>query len=420
MALSRRRFVAGGLVGCGACCAAPSWPAVLSTTFKDTIGLDYEPLDDDERGLWHASDQLERGLVESDLVLKSADLNGYVVGVVERLLDHPADDLRIYVVRDARFNATMAPNGLMVVHTGFLARAQNEAQLASVLGHEAGHYFGRHTIERWRSVRRMSAAAAFAGAAANAAAGYTALQGHNGQSWIDIANAINYGLVLSMFSYSRGQESEADAYGIARLASGGYPTTAAAAVWRQLIEERQASAAARDKDYRDKALSVFSTHPPNAERMKDLADTAVALETDVVVGSQTDHGRERWVAAREPFFAALLEEQVKLNDPGASLYLLDMHAQDGWTGTLRYYEGETYRLRGADGDPKRAADAYAAAVTLDDAPAEAWRAHGYALIKQDRREDGRAALSRYLELKPQAADAAMVRYSLDQQGLPPP
>ena len=146
--------------------------------------------------------------------------------------------------------------------------------------------------------------------------------------------------------------------------------------------------------------------------------TAQALLRQLKVGGAWSCGTVS--ASAQPFFAALLEEQVKLNDPGASLYLLDMHAQDGWTGTLRYYEGETYRLRGADGDPKRAADAYAAAVTLDDAPAEAWRAHGYALIKQDRREDGRAALSRYLELKPQAADAAMVRYSLDQQGLPPP
>jgi Flp pilus assembly protein TadD len=110
----------------------------------------------------------------------------------------------------------------------------------------------------------------------------------------------------------------------------------------------------------------------------------------------------------------LLEEQVKLNDPGGNLYLLQSLALDGWDGQLRYFEGEVYRLRARDGDEARATQAYAAAVTLDNAPPEAHRAHGYALIRAGQREAGQQALRRYLELAPQAADAEMVRFTLSQ------
>jgi beta-barrel assembly-enhancing protease len=115
-----------------------------------------------------------------------------------------------------------------------------------------------------------------------------------------------------------------------------------------------------------------------------------------------------------PLRAMLLEEQVKLNDPGASLYLLQSLAQNGWDGQLRYFEGEVYRLRAEAGDEARAMQAYAAAVAAESPPAEAYRAHGYALLRAGQIEAGRQSLARYLQLAPQAADAEMVRFSLSQ------
>jgi hypothetical protein len=133
-----------------------------------------------------------------------------------------------------------------------------------------------------------------------------------------------------------------------------------------------------------------------------------------VAGRSYDRGRDRWQAAIGPHRKLLLDDQVKLNDPGASLYIINNLAADGWDGTLRYYEGEAWRLRGRPGDSARAELSYTQAVAFADAPAEAWRAHGYALIRAGRRDEGRAALTRYLQLAPEAADAAMVRYSLQQ------
>ena len=78
----------------------------------------------------------------------------------------------------------------------------------------------------------------------------------------------------------------------------------------------------------------------------------------------------------------LLDDQVKLNDPGGSQYLIQTLAQDGWNGLLRFYEGEIWRLRNHPGDDVRAGQSYAAAVVYPDAPADAWRWHGITLMKQ--------------------------------------
>jgi tetratricopeptide (TPR) repeat protein len=146
--------------------------------------------------------------------------------------------------------------------------------------------------------------------------------------------------------------------------------------------------------------------------MKNLADTAAYLAARG--HERTTDGRAEWLAAIAPHRAMLLDEQIRLNDPGASLYLIRSLAQDGWDGLLRYNEGEIYRLRGQAGDHEKAAEAYAAATAMPDAPAEAWRAHGYALLKAGKVEDGRNALNHYLAMNPDASDGGVVRYTLNQ------
>ncbi len=63
------------------------------------------------------------------------------------------------------------------------------------------------------------------------------MNGYNGQSWIDFANSINQALVLAHFQFTRGQESEADAFGISLMSRAKYMPDAASEVWRQFIEE---------------------------------------------------------------------------------------------------------------------------------------------------------------------------------------
>ena len=138
-----------------------------------------------------------------------------------------------------------------------------------------------------------------------------------------------------------------------------------------------------------------------------------ASANEVAASRRPERGRDRYLAAIAAHRQTFLADQVKLNDPGASLYVIRNLAKDGWTGPLRYYEGEVWRLRGARGDSALAGQSYAAAIAHADAPPQAWREHGYQLLKDGRRDEGRAALARYLALAPAAPDAAMVRQSLN-------
>jgi predicted Zn-dependent protease len=60
--------------------------------------------------------------------------------IPKRLLD---TSLKVYIVRDPDFNASVLGDGSVFVNIGFLAGIDNEAELAAVLGHEFGHYEAR-------------------------------------------------------------------------------------------------------------------------------------------------------------------------------------------------------------------------------------------------------------------------------------
>jgi predicted Zn-dependent protease len=402
--LTRRTMLAG--LGC-ACCAgilpSPASARIRPADMQPLVGAGFRPSDDDERGMWQQYERFEEEVAGSNLLIRDPRLTSYVGGLMEKVGGPAARDLRIYVAHVPEFNAFMTPTGFAVVFSGLLTRMRDEAQLSGVIAHEAGHFLRRHHVRKWRDLKRrtdflaiLSMGAGLGGAAAGAYLG----------NWVQLAGV---GTIFTMAAYGRELEAEADAMGLRLIADSGYDPAAMPTVWRQLIGELDASAEMRRRHRRPQSL--LATHPAPESRMRDLTLSTAEVK---VPGRQYDRGHDRWKAAIAPHRQLLLDDQVKLNDPGASLYIINNLAADGWDGMLRYYAGEAWRLRGRAGDRERAFASYAQAIAFPDAPAEAWRAHGYALIGAGRREEGRAALTRYLQLAPNAADAAMVRYSLQQ------
>jgi hypothetical protein len=143
-----------------------------------------------------------------------------------------------------------------------------------------------------------------------------------------------------------------------------------------------------------------------------MADLKLSAADVTVPGRTYDDGRARYLQAIAPIRRTLLDDQVKLNDPGASQYIVETLAIDGWNGLLRFYEAEVWRLRNRAGDDARAAQGYAAAVAYPDAPPDAWRWNGVMLQKAGRMPEARAAYSRYLLMAPNAPDAPFIRQLL--------
>lgn len=395
-----------GLIGC-ACCAGLVGTAharISPAGMTPLIQAGYRPTETDEKGLWQQYERIERDIAGSNLLIQDAALTSYLGDLVGRVGGPAARDMRIYLAHIPEFNAFMAPTGFMVIFSGLLTRMRDEAQLSGVIAHEAGHFLRRHHVRGWRDLRRKTDAFSILamGAGVGGAAGGVYLG--------DAVQLAQFGTIFSLLSYSRELEAEADAMGLKLIAEAGYDPLAMPGIWQQLLEEQKASARMRRKRVR-RDISIFQTHPLPESRMVDLRASAAEVKGGT---GEAARGRDRFLRAVGAHRTTLLDDQVKLNDPGASLYIIENLARDGWTGPLRFYEAEIWRLRGEKGDDVRSAAGYAAAVQLPDAPPEAWRMHGYAQLKAGKRDEGKAALGRYLALAPQARDAPMVRYALAQ------
>jgi hypothetical protein len=396
--LTRRALLVGGAAAAASLHTGVAQARVLPKDMVPLVGPGFKPTDRDEQGLWKEMDRAEEEIAGSNLLVQDSKLTGYLKNIIGTVGGPAAQDFRIYLARIPDFNAMMFPSGFAVVFSGLLLRMRNEAQLAGVIAHESGHFLRRHMIRSWRDERRKtdlfavgSMLAGIGGAGAGMYLG-------------DYVQLAELGTLLSLFSYSREMEAEADAMGARLVADAGYTPMEMSNIWQQLIGEENASAYYRRK-HRHKG-GLFDTHPSSDARMADLK--ADATEVTVPGRTYSDY-RQRFLSTIAEIRPTLLDDQVKLNDPGASQYLIETLAQDGWNGLLRFYEGEVWRLRNRPGDDVRAEQSYAAAVAYPDAPPDAWRWHGISLMKQGRSAEAKAAFTRYLTMKPDAPDAAWVR-----------
>ena len=401
-ALDRRQLLVAGGALAAAGLTGTADARISPAAMVPLIGPGYRPVDADERGMWQQMQRVEEEIAGSNLVVEDAALNQYLKALIARVGGPAARDFRIYLVRIPDFNAAMFPTGMAVIFTGLLLRMRNEAQLAGVIAHEAAHFLRKHQIRQWRDMRTktdiFSILAMGAGVAGGAA----------GINTGDITQLGQFGTILSLLRYNRVLEAEADAMGVRLLAEQGYDPRAMAETWAQLIAEETLSARYRRKRRR-RDIGLFGTHPTPESRMADLRISAAEVMRP---GALYDARHASYVAATARIRPTLLDDQVKLNDPGASQYVINTLAKDGWSGLLRHHEAEIWRLRNRTGDDIRAAQGYAEAVRYRDAPADAWRWHGIMLMKAGRRDEARAALSRYLAMAPNAPDAAFVRQML--------
>jgi predicted Zn-dependent protease len=184
----------------------------------------------------------------------------YVKSIGQRLAqstETPNQTWTVTVLNSDVANAFAIPGGYVYVTTGLMALANNEAELAGVIGHEIGHVTARHTAERYSQSVAASLALSILGVAT----------GGVGQ---DLAQ---FGAGAMLAGFSRGQESEADTLGIRYMAQSGYDPTAASSFLRTLegYSKLEAQLAGRGEGDR---FSLFATHPRTADRVVAAVDEA--------------------------------------------------------------------------------------------------------------------------------------------------
>src|SRR2546427_1557910 len=121
---------------------------------------------------------------------------------------------RVVVVKAREANAFVMPNGKIVVFTGLLSVAKNDAGLAAVIGHEVAHVVARHSAERMSQV--LLAQVALTAAEVALAVSDTKYRPVIGAA---LGLGAQYGVLLP---FSREHESEADHIGLFYMAKAGY------------------------------------------------------------------------------------------------------------------------------------------------------------------------------------------------------
>jgi predicted Zn-dependent protease len=347
-------------------------------------------LDTDEAGIWMAVDGIEERWRTSGHRLHDPALDAYLHRIACRLSPEHCQGLRVYVMEHPYFNAAMMPNGAMEVWTGTLLRVADESQLATVIGHELAHFERRHTLQQWRSIRSKA----------------TLSQVVNTVGGGLIGLATDVALRTSVLAFSREQEREADALGLARLPAAGYDARDGAEVWQLVVDE--------DRHIETPAAAVFlSTHPTPADRLASLQTLAADLPQPSARPAEGP-GLAEVIA---PHRLAWLEREIRRQEPAATAWLLDeLFARGPADAQLHFARGELLRRSGSAGDREGAVAAYKASVELPDPPTEAWRSLGLMLDQLGRKDEARVALATYLREAPDAADAPLIATMIE--GMP--
>ncbi|WP_456433096.1 M48 family metallopeptidase [Thermosulfuriphilus sp.] len=209
--------------------------------------------------------ELALGLQAYREILKEAKLSQdpQINALVERVgwriakaTGHTNYDWEFKVIDDPKtINAFCLPGGKVFVYTGILSVTQNEAGLATVIGHEVAHALAHHGAERL-------SLALLADLGEKALVSLLNLDDSRVRRIFYAAYGLGTNIAL-ILPYSRTQELEADEIGLFLMAKAGYDPREAVRFWKRMLKLSQG---------RPQLPAFLSTHPPDEERIKHLED----------------------------------------------------------------------------------------------------------------------------------------------------
>jgi beta-barrel assembly-enhancing protease len=142
------------------------------------------------------------------------------------------------VVEDDNINAFATMGGFVYVNTGLMKAADNEAQLAGVIGHEIGHITGRHSLQHIKQ--------------AAISQGVSSLLG------VDRDKIVQIGVQVALtLPNSRQDEYDADRRGLTTMIQTGYAPSAMPEFMKKLISGKSSP-------------EFLSSHPAVTERVANL------------------------------------------------------------------------------------------------------------------------------------------------------
>lgn len=151
------------------------------------------------------------------------------------------------VVDSKEVNAFALPGGWVYVNRGLIQRATNMSELAGVIAHEIGHVTRRHSVQQLQQAQEANVGLTLLCTLTKVC--------ESGASQA----AINIGGSALFAKFSRSDESEADAEGVATTVKAGISPAGIPEMFRLLLSERQTNPGALD--------AFFASHPLEEDRI---------------------------------------------------------------------------------------------------------------------------------------------------------
>ncbi|MFQ5739865.1 MAG: M48 family metallopeptidase [Acidobacteriota bacterium] len=191
-------------------------------------------------------------------LLERRSVERYISRVGKRLareVQGPKFPYQFKVVNVSDINAFALPGGFMYINRGLIEAAENEAELAGVMGHEMAHVALRHGTNQASKAYLAQAGLGVLGGL---------LGGGQGSANQIIGSVGGFGLNAVFLKFSRGAEEQADVVGAQTLSKAGYDPMAMADFFQTLREQ-----AGRDPG---KLEQFFSSHPTPTHRAERIEE----------------------------------------------------------------------------------------------------------------------------------------------------
>ena len=350
--------------------------------------------------------KFEEQIEHSSILFDDPELNAYLQEVTDRMFPEMNGRLRVRTFRDPDFNAFAVATGGIYFHTGTLLRLDDEAQLASVLGHEGTHVTADHMYRHIKAAKSASVITLIGGLTA---AGFGVPP--------ELVQIIGYS---SMAGFSRSYERESDRGGFDRMVAVGYDARAGAEAFARLERELKAR-------FINQGPYFFASHPAVKDRVTTLLE----------FGGENPPPGERYVDRyREKTLRARMNALEQIHRAGNGRVLVFLLEEEKLIDTLppeaRYYLAEGFRLRAeksrkvagdkrqpAEIEAQRVADAARAVEeyerTLAASPEFGPTYESFAMVQYRSGSRARALelLRRYVELTPDPKKTGYARQTIE-------
>lgn len=337
----------------------------------------------EEQMLWRRAQEEQDTINRSGVLYQDAEIENYLNQIAKKLQPNsisPDISFQIKVVKDPNLNAFAFPNGVIYIHTGILARMDNEAQLAALLAHEMVHCTHRHSIRALRSLKDRTQAKT--------------------ATTRDLAQFLGIsGSIASINGYTRELETEADRVGLDLAVKANYDPREVLSLFELLKQEIEIEGI--EEPY------FFGTHPNVRQRIENVNNWLAEKYRGKITGiknrdvfqsriSRLVLDNARLDLRQGRFFVAqrTVEKFLALKPDDARAYFL---------------LGEIFRQRCRQDDAAAAIKYYEKSISLNPSFPEPHKAMGLIHYKDGEKRLAKKYFESCLLLSPDIADRAYIQ-----------